>query len=127
MNVENLNAPKAISDRLQPATIIRFLRKVRMFTDVAGETHWLWSGCRDKKGYGQFRMNSRAHWAHRLSYATFVGPIPDGMTVNHKRECLIPRCVCPDHLELLTIAENTAEGNRRRRVENGGGQREVGE
>lgn len=102
------NEPKAIG-RMKPSDIVRFLRKVKV---VGG--HWLWQRCKDRDGYGQFWVGGRAHWAHRLSYATFVGPIPDGLTVHHKEECLTPGCVCPDHLELLTIGENSAEANRRR-------------
>lgn len=72
----------------------------------------LWPYYTDRKGYGQFRMGKRMHWAHRVSYALFVGPIPEGMTVNHK--CRNPSCVNPYHLELLSVAENTALGNRHR-------------
>jgi HNH endonuclease len=108
------NAPQAIRGRLSLSDLKRFLRKVRPARD---SDCWLWTGHRDEKGYGQFRLKTRAFWAHRLSYATFVGPIPDGMTVHHKKCCLNPRCVNPDHLELLTIEDNTAEGNERRFLE----------
>lgn len=71
-----------------------------------------WLGYTDAKGYGQYRIGRRVHWVHRISYALFVGPIPEGMTVNHK--CRNPSCVNPHHLELLSIAENTALGNKHR-------------
>jgi len=76
----------------------------------------IWCGHTDHKGYGQFKMEGRAHWAHRVSYAMFVGPIPEGMTVNHVNQCRNPSCVNPKHLELLTIADNTAVGNRNRKT-----------
>lgn len=72
----------------------------------------LWQGYRDGKGYGQVSVGGKPHWAHRVMYALFNGPIPAGETVHHT--CGEPSCVNPDHLELLSRAANTAEGNRRR-------------
>ena len=86
--------------------ILRFLRFVSWPNGSSG--CWLWTGHRDKKGYGQFKWLRRSWWAHRLSYRTFVGPIPEGMTVNH-RECRNPSCVNPTHLELMTLEENSRE------------------
>lgn len=74
----------------------------------------LWDKYKDEKGYGQIRLNRNGPmvWAHRAYYAMFIAPIPEGMTVHHR--CGNPSCVNPEHLELATVAENTAEGNRRR-------------
>lgn len=69
-------------------------------------------GYKDPKGYGQVRMGRRMHWAHRVFYCLFIGPVPYGLTVHHR--CLNPSCVEVSHLELRTIASNTAEANRRR-------------
>jgi hypothetical protein len=43
--------------------------------------------------------------AHRISYELCVGPIPEGMTVDHT--CRNHCCVNPEHLELVTSKENT--------------------
>ena len=43
--------------------------------------------------------------AHRAAYALDVGPIPEGLTIDHL--CRVRHCVRPDHLEPVTQAENT--------------------
>ena len=65
---------------------------------------WEWTKNIDLWGYGKFR----AKMAHRLSYETFVGPIPDGLVIDHL--CSNPPCVNPDHLEPVTVAENNRRG-----------------
>jgi hypothetical protein len=85
----------------------RFARKLKQHGEC-----WLWTGHKDRKGYGQFKFQGVAKWAHRWSYATFIAPIPAGETINHK--CANPSCVNPEHLHPMSRSENTAEGNRRR-------------
>ena len=51
--------------------------------------------------------------AHRASYEAFIGPIPDGLTIDHL--CRVHACVRPDHLEAVTRSENARrEANARR-------------
>lgn len=63
-------------------------------------------GCKD--GYGKFATGgSRAQKhlrAHRFSYETYIGPIPDGLLIMHK--CDTPACVNPDHLAVGTTQDN---------------------
>lgn len=49
---------------------------------------------------------SRATYVHRLTWLLNRGPIPKGMTVDHL--CFNPLCCNPNHLQLLTRAENSA-------------------
>jgi HNH endonuclease len=46
--------------------------------------------------------------AHRVVYETLVGPIPDGLVIDHL--CRNPRCVRPDHMEPVTNQVNVLRG-----------------
>ena len=67
-----------------------------------------WTGRRNKKGYGQIRVNHRTVTVHRLAWELYVGPIPEGMLVRHF-VCDNPPCCNVDHLRLGTEADNTAD------------------
>ena len=76
-------------------------------------TCWLWT--RGTSKYGQFTISKvgedgyvwkRNEFAHRTSFILANGDIPKHLTVDHI--CRVTRCVRPDHLRLLTRAENTA-------------------
>jgi len=58
-----------------------------------------------KNGYGQFGRNEPAH---RAVYRTMVGPIPDGLHIDHL--CRNRRCVNPSHLEPVTQKVNSERG-----------------
>lgn len=68
------------------------------------DTCWLWAASCRPNGYGQFWDGERLVSAHRFSYEAYVGPIPEGLTIDHL--CRVRRCVNPAHLEAVTRAEN---------------------
>lgn len=55
---------------------------------------WLWSGARRGDGRGQVFRKTKAH---RYVYEQLVGPIPEGLQIDHL--CKNVGCVRPDHLE----------------------------
>ena len=67
---------------------------------------WLWKPEPAKDtGYGIFAAREiRSKLAHRYSYHLNVGPIPNGLHIDHL--CRVRRCVRPTHLEAVTQQEN---------------------
>ena len=69
---------------------------------------WEWIGLkqpsdsylRPDNGYGRWRGRA----AHRVMYEMLVGPIPEGMELDHL--CRFKACVNPAHLQPVTHAEN---------------------
>jgi hypothetical protein len=83
----------------------RFLAKVDMSVP---EACWPWTAAKTSCGYGKIGVAGRTRPAHRVSYELFVGPIPEGLTLDHL--CRNPACVNPEHLEPVTQRENTRRG-----------------
>lgn len=69
---------------------------------------WIWSRRIDVSGYGEILLKNKYWKAHRVSYHYYVGPIPEGMEIDHL--CRVRCCVNPYHLEAVTGKENRRRG-----------------
>jgi hypothetical protein len=71
---------------------------------------WMWIGARNADGYGNFGVKHREIVdAHRVAYQLLVGPIPEGLSIDHL--CRVRACVNPKHMEPVTHRENVLRGN----------------
>jgi hypothetical protein len=68
---------------------------------------WLWTAA-PYDGYGRLKVDGGMVLTHRFSYDLQVGPIPDGLQLDHL--CRVTLCVNPYHLEPVTHRENTMRG-----------------
>ena len=66
-------------------------------------TCWLWTS-EINKGYGRLTINAKHVLAHRFAYELLIGPIPDGLELDHL--CRVRHCVNPEHLEPVTTSVN---------------------
>lgn len=83
---------------------VRFWSKV----DKRGPDEcWPWMASL-RLGYGQFYRDGRPRNAHRTAYELQVGPIPEGLTIDHL--CRNRACQNARHLEPVTNEENIRRG-----------------
>jgi hypothetical protein len=77
---------------------------------------WLWRGAINSNGYPAIHSEGRRGRqlrAHRVAYEMLVGPIPEGMQLDHL--CEVKHCVNPDHLEPV-LAQVNCERHTGKRI-----------
>ena len=96
----------------------RFWRRV---IKAGKDNCWIWTGARDRDGYGLFLVKTSDRpdgqricmHAQRFAWLSTTGPIPEGMHVLHR--CDNPSCVNIEHLFLGTNEDNAADRHRKGR------------
>jgi hypothetical protein len=87
---------------------IRVLRR-----SLLGDDCWEFQGAIDTYGYGVVQLRQKKTGkAHRAVYEAMVGPIPEGLTIDHL--CRTTSCVNPDLMEPVTAEENSRRDSRAR-------------
>jgi hypothetical protein len=80
---------------------------------------WPWLGTLTRWGYGKIEINGKTRHVHRVVYELLVGPIPDGMDIDHLchgpdcepgPHCPHRSCENPAHMEPVTTGENVRRG-----------------
>jgi hypothetical protein len=91
-------------------------------TTVTSDQCWIYECTPTPRGYGKVCVDRVPRLAHRVVYEALVGPIPDGLTLDHL--CHNTLCVNPAHLEPVTASENTRRQWRDGRANAGAANRE---
>lgn len=84
----------------------RFDQKWRLDPDSGC---WIWEGALSVLGYGKIFLDGKLAPAHRVAWQLYRGDIPDGRVLDHL--CRRKNCVNPDHLDPVTVGENSKRRN----------------
>jgi hypothetical protein len=98
--------PTAERIRLKPNQLRRFMEKVAPEPNTGC---WLWYGAWGGGGYPVVNLYCVNYAAHRVAYEHFVGPIGEGLQLDHL--CRVRCCVNPAHVEPVTPIVNTMRGD----------------
>jgi hypothetical protein len=74
----------------------------------ADDECWSWDRP-TPSGYGRFKIAEKMFYAHRIAYELLVGPIPEGLQLDHL--CRQRSCCNPTHLEPVTNRVNSLRSN----------------
>jgi len=75
---------------------------------------WEWLACKDKDGYGHFKLKNKNIAAHRVAYELINGKIPEELEIDHL--CHNRKCVNPNHMETVTHKTNIKRGSNATRT-----------
>lgn len=80
----------------------RLLSKVKQVGECL-----LWTGQKDKKGYGRINIGGKVRRAHIVHFELHNGPVPEGKILMHS--CDTPACIHLGHLTPGTQLENVRD------------------
>ena len=93
---------------VEPSYAKRFWSKVER---AGPEDCWNFLGCKNKLGYGKFRVRGKTIEAYRIAWTIVNGNIPKGKFILHY--CDNSSCVNPNHLYCGTHADNMRDNCNR--------------
>lgn len=86
---------------------VKFQKYIRDRVMAREDGCWQWQLATNISGHGKGNAGKRNLAAHRIAYAAFVGPAPEGLNVLHR--CGNHGCCNPEHLYLGTHLQNAAD------------------
>lgn len=99
-----MRAPNGLNDR----ELAQWLLAHR--THLSESCCLIWTGSKDRNGYGQIFRRMRTLIAHRFIKASIFGsPADDSMHAAHS--CHTASCVNPDHISWQTARENVLDSS----------------
>lgn len=93
---------------LKPDYLASIKERIESRYEITEDYCWEWTGWRFPYGYGGISIRSQMQGAHRVYYQIINGFIDDDLVIDHL--CENPPCINPDHLEPITLGENTLRG-----------------
>lgn len=70
---------------------------------------WIWTGRTSRNGYGRISVRNTERAVHRVMFMLFGGVVFDGEVIDHR--CRNRACCNPEHLEAVSVRENTRRGD----------------
>ncbi len=98
------------------AILARILARTDLRTGPMETPCWVWTGptSGDKgrgRDYPRMCLSGQTVAVHRVVFTHFNGYVPGKKQIDHL--CKNRRCVCPEHLEIVTHAENQRRRDRK--------------
>lgn len=91
-----------------PRRILSIEERLQEHTGAGKNGCLLWTGCLLPTGYGYITIHAHPCYVHRIAYELAVGPIPEGLTIDHL--CGVRNCINTEHMEPVPIEENSRRG-----------------
>lgn len=107
-----MNAPRPIL--VSDARYLAALYGRKQLVDAGRPECVNWAGAKQSSGYGQIRFEGRWYLAHRVFWTALRGEIPEGLTIDHL--CRNRGCVRVEHMEPVTLAENSRRANTQKKA-----------